>query len=703
MRENNVVRIERKLGDKDLILETGKVANRSNGAVWIQYGENIVLVTAVISPTAKENEGFVPLVVDYRERAYAAGKIPGGFFKREGKPSDEEILCSRLIDRSIRPLFPEGFNNEVQIIATVLSAGESNQPVILSIIGACLALSMSEYSFIEPIGGVRIGRVNKEFIINPQDKELKESELNLVVVGNKEGLIMVEGDAHKLEEEVILSAFQEAHSSIKRIIEIEEEFISVAKKGEREFPLYRIDEEIKKKVIDFAQDKIKAIDKDWSKEEKDTYMERIREETLEKFLPDYPEKEMDLLDILNELKKKRMRELIIKEGKRWDLRDIDEIRPISCEVGILPRVHGSGLFTRGETQSLVVATLGTSADEQIIDGLHKKEISKAFMFHYNFPPFSTGEVRFLRGPGRREIGHGSLAEKALLPVLPDNSSFPYTIRLVSDILESNGSSSMASVCGGTLCLMDAGIPISEPVAGVGMGLIKEEDKTIVLTDIQGLEDHLGDMDFKIAGTKEAITALQLDIKISRVSIKVLEEALYKARRARALILEKMETVIKKPRSQLSSYAPRITTLSIPSDKIGNLIGPGGKIIKGIIKETGVEIDIDDIEGKVTISSFDEEGAKKALDMVRRIIRDPQVGEIYLGKVKRITDFGAFVEIAPGKEGLVHISQLSNKFVKSVSDVVKVGDEIRVKLIDIDELGRLNLSRKGISEEENNSS
>lgn len=697
MEKNNIIRIEKKFGDKDLILETGKVARKSNGAVWVQYGETIVLVTAVISPAIEESEGFLPLIVDYRERAYAAGKIPGGFFKREGAPSGEEILACRLIDRSIRPLFPKGFRNKVQIIATVLSTSEPSQPAILSIIGAYLALSISNFSSLEPIAGVRIGRIDGRFIINPAGEELRKSELNLVIVGNKEGLVMVEGDAGKLKEEVILEAFQEAHSWIQRLIDIEEEFISAAKKEKKEFSLHEIDAEMKKKVIAFAHDKIKTIDKDWSKEEKNAYMERVKEETLEEFLTEYPDEENDILDILSELKKERMRELIIKEGKRWDLRDLDEIRPISCEVGILPRVHGSGLFTRGETQSLVIVTLGTSSDEQRIDGLHKEEIFKAFMFHYNFLPYSTGEVRFLRGPGRREIGHGSLAEKAILAILPDNNSFPYTIRLVSDVLESNGSSSMASVCGGTLALMDAGVPISEPVAGIGIGLIKEEDKTVILTDIQGLEDYLGDMDFKICGTKEAITAIQLDVKISGVSIKVLEEALNKAKTARAFLLEQMGMVIKEPRPQLSSHAPRIITLSIPADKIGDLIGPGGRVIKGIIKETGAGIDIDDLEGKVTVSSFDnEEGAERALDIVKSIIRGPEVGKIYSGKVKRVTDFGAFVEIAPGKDGLVHISRLSDKFVKNVSDVVKVGDEIKVKLISIDELGRLNLSAKGIS-------
>ena len=698
MKENNMIRIEKKLGDKELILETGKIAKKSDGAVLVQYGETIVLVTAVISPTFKEDQGFVPLTVDYRERAYAAGKIPGGFFKREGRPSDGEILSSRLIDRSIRPLFPKGFRNEVQVIATVLSASESNQPAILALIGASLALSISELPFIELIGGVRIGRIGEEFIINPRDDELEQSKLNLVVVGNKEGLIMVEGCADKLKEEVILEAFQRGHSYIKKAIEIEEEFISLIKKEKREFPLYEVEEELREKVIGFAQDKVEAIGKDWDKKKKEAELEKLKEEILEKFLCDYPEKESRFLDVLNELKKKRMRELIIKKGKRWDLRGIDEVRPISCEVGILPRVHGSGLFTRGGTQSLVVTTLGSSADEQRINGLHKGEVSKTFMFHYNFLPFSTGETWFLRGPGRREIGHGSLAEKALLPILPEGSSFPYTIRLVSDILESNGSSSMASVCGGSLSLMDAGVPISEPVAGVGIGLIKEGDKAIVLTDIQGLEDYLGDMDFKVAGTKEAITALQLDIKISGVNIEILEEALNKAKKARAFILEQMRMVIKESRPQLSDHAPRITTLSISFDKISNLIGPGGKVIKGIIKETGAQIDIDDVEGKVTVSSLSAEGGEKALAMIKGIIREPKVGEIYTGKVKRITDFGAFVEITPGKDGLVHVSQLSDGFVKNVSDVVKVGDQITVKLIGIDELGRLSLSKKEVESE-----
>ena len=692
MKEDNVTKIEKEINGKILRLETGRVAKRSSGSVVVHYGDTIVLVTAVVSPLVKEEMDFLPLVVDYQEKAYAVGKIPGGFFKREGKPSDEEILSSRLIDRSVRPLFPKGFQNEVQIIATVLSASESNQPPVLSIIGASVALCISGLP-VQPIAGIRIGKIGDRFLTNPTDKELEKSQINLVVAGSEDGLIMVEGSANKAREKIVLEALQEAHSHIRSIIQMEKEFISRVGRKEIEFSVHQIEEELRKKVTECAWNEIEAIEEGWSEEEKESYLETVKEEVLEKLLPDYPEKERDILEVLDELKKKKVRELILQKGKRWDGRGIDEIRPISCEVAILPRTHGSALFTRGGTQALVVATLGTSADEQMIDGLQKEEIFKKFMFHYNFPPFSTGETRRLRAPGRREIGHGALAEKALIPVLPENDSFPYTIRLVSDILESNGSSSMASVCGGSLCLMDAGVPISEHVSGVGMGLVKEGDKAIILTDIQGLEDHLGDMDFKVAGTKEGITALQLDIKISGVSLKVLEEALIKARRARELILQKMEEVIRRPRPNISSYAPHIATLPIPMEKIGELIGPGGKVIKKIIKESGAKIEIDDMEGKVTVSSEDERGVRLALKMIKGIIEEPKVGQVYLAEVKKVTDFGAFVEIMPGKEGLVHISELSDKFVKNVSEVVKVGDKIRVKLIGIDALGRLNFSKK----------
>ncbi|MBC7189137.1 polyribonucleotide nucleotidyltransferase [Candidatus Aerophobetes bacterium] len=686
-------RVEREFEGEKIIIETGKVAKKSSGAAWVQYGENIVLVTSVISPTIIEGTDFTPLTVDYREKAYAAGKIPGGFFKREGKPSEEEILSSRLIDRSIRPLFPKGFKNETQIIATVLSASESNLPSILGITGASVALALSDKIITRLVGGVRIARVDGEFIINPTDKQLEKSDIDLVVAGDIEGIIMVEGRAGKVPESCILQALERAHLAIKKLIEIEKELVEKIGEIKSTVTLYQIDKDFEKEVIDFLDPLIENIKPDWSKQEKENYLEEVKEKLTEKFLSQYPEKENDLLSILEELKRKKLRKMIIQEGKRWDGRGPDEIRPISCEVGILPRVHGSSLFTRGETQCLVVTTLGTSSDEQIIDGLQREEITKRFMFHYNFPPFSTGEVRRMGAPGRREIGHGFLAERALMAVLPEEDKFPYTIRLVSDILESNGSSSMASVCGGSLALMDAGVPISEAVAGVAMGLVKENGKAIILTDIQGIEDHCGDMDFKIAGTKDGITALQLDIKTDKVGFDILTTALEKAKIARKFILEKMCQVIEKPRESLSKHAPRIATLTVPLEKIADIIGPGGRVIKKIIQETGARIDIDDTEGKVTVSSMSEDSTNRALKMIRDIVKGFKVGKIYLGKVKRITNFGAFVEISPGKEGLVHISELSDKYVKDVSEIVRPGDEILVKIIGIDELGRITLSKK----------
>ncbi|MCD6575353.1 polyribonucleotide nucleotidyltransferase [Candidatus Aerophobetes bacterium] len=690
-------KIESEIAGQKLIIETGKVAKKSSGAVWVQYGENIILATAVISSNIKEEIDFIPLTVDYREKAYAAGKIPGGFFKREGKPSEEEVLSSRLIDRSIRPLFPKGFRNETQVIVTVLSASESNQPSILGITGASIALSLSDKVIDKMVGGVRIAKIGDEFIINPTDKQLEQSELDIVVAGNKDGITMVEGEAKKVPEPVIMEALKKAHTEIKKVIETGEKLLSIAPAPKQSISLYQVEEKLTREVIDFLTPEIENINSEWKKEEKDEYLEKLKERLLQKFLPLYPEREYDLLSLLEEMKRKKLREMVANEGKRWDTRGLDEIRKISCEVGILPRVHGSSLFTRGDTQSLVVTTLGTSADEQIIDGLQREEITKRFMFHYNFPPFSTGEARRMGAPGRREIGHGFLAERALAAVIPDESTFPYTIRVVSDILESNGSSSMASVCGGSLSLMDAGVPISEPVAGVAIGLIKENGKNILLTDILGIEDHLGDMDFKVAGTKEAVTALQLDIKTDRVEFEILSEALEKAKLARMVILEKMAQVIEKPRESLPKHAPRIATLSIPMDKIPDVIGPGGRVIKRIIKETGARVDIDDVEGKVTVSSMSEEATSNALKMIEDIVRELKVGKVYLGKVKRVTNFGAFVEISPGKEGLVHISELSDKYVKNVSEVVHPGDEILVKIIGIDELGRINLSKKRVNE------
>jgi len=689
-------KIEDEIAGQKLIIETGKVAKRSSGSVWIQYGENIVLATAVISPEIKEEVDFIPLTVDYREKAYAAGKIPGGFFKREGKPSEEEILSSRLIDRSIRPLFPKGFRNETQIIVNVLSASESNQPSILGITGASLALALSAKIMNKLVGGVRITRIGEEFVVNPTDKQLEKAELDIVVAGNKDGITMVEGQAKKIPEPVIIEALKSAHTQIQKIIELGEKFLSIAPAPKESISLCQIEEKLKKEVIEFLTPEIENISSKWSKQEKDEYLEKVKEKMLQKFSAWCPENEYDLLAILEDLKKKRLREMVLMEGKRWDGRGPDEIRKISCEVGILPRVHGSSLFTRGDTQSLVVTTLGTSADEQIIDGLQKEEITKRFMFHYNFPPFSTGEARRMGAPGRREIGHGYLAERALAAVIPDENTFPYTIRVVSDILESNGSSSMASVCGGSLSLMDAGVPISEAVAGVAIGLVKEKEGNILLTDIQGIEDHLGDMDFKIAGTKDAVTALQLDIKTDKVDFEILAKALEKAKSARQIILKKMAQAIEKPRATLPKHAPRIATLTIPIEKIPDVIGPGGRVIKKIIQETGAQIDINDIEGKVTVSSMSEEATNNALNMIKDIIKELKVGKVYLGKVKRITNFGAFVEISPGREGLIHISELSDKYVKDVSEVVRPGDEILVKIIGIDELGRINLSKKRVS-------
>ncbi|MBE0478579.1 polyribonucleotide nucleotidyltransferase [Candidatus Aerophobetes bacterium] len=686
-------KIEGEIGGRKLIIETGKVAKKSSGAVWIQYGENIVLVTAVLSTNLREEISFVPLTVDYREKAYAAGKIPGGFFKREGKPSEEEILSCRLIDRSIRPLFPKNFKNETQIIASVLSAGEINQSCILGIIGASVALCLSDKMMEKLIGAVRVARVGEEFIMNPTDKQLETSDLNLVIAGNKEGITMVEGEVKEVEESVVLKALKKGYEEIKKMIELEEKFILSAKVPKEITSLYKIDEELKKEVDSFLTPEIEKIQADWSKEEKDEHVEATREKLLQKFLPLYAEKEGDILTCLEELKKKKMREMIIRKGKRWDGRGLDDVRKITCEVGILPRVHGSSLFSRGDTQSLVVLTLGTSTDEQIIDGLQTEDVTKRFMFHYNFPPFSTGEAYRMGPPGRREIGHGFLAERALAATLPDENTFPYTIRLVSDILESNGSSSMASACGGSLALMDGGVPISKAVAGLSIGLVKENGESFLLTDIQGMEDYLGDMDFKIAGTESAVTALQLDIKTDKIDFETLEEALKKAKSARKIILQKMAQVINEPRKTLPTYAPRIATINIPLDKISDVIGPGGRVIKKLTKETGAKIDIDDVEGKVIVSSMSEESTNIAVNKIKDIIREFKVGEAFRGTVKRVTNFGAFVEISPGKEGLVHISKLSDRYVKNASDVVSIGDEILVEIIGIDELGRLSLGKK----------
>ena len=687
-----VEQIVTKINDKDFIFESGKMAKSADGAVVVRYGDTMVLATAVTSE--KKREGFVdflPLTVDYREKTYAAGKIPGGFFKREGRPTEKEILTSRMIDRPLRPLFPKGMQNEIQVMAIVLSADDKNDPDILSINASSAAVALSGIPFKGTVAAVRIGRVDDKFIVNPTHEEIEKGSLDMIVAGTQRGIVMVEGGASNLTEELILEALDLAQGNINIIAKSIEELAAKCGKPERDIEVFAVSEDIMSETRGFAEKKILKVTEIADKEKREEFVSELTKEVIAHLETKFSDREGEIRAALSEIEKNVVRAKLVKEGKRVDNRGPDEVRPITIEVGLLPRTHGSALFTRGQTQSLVVVTLGTSSDEQRLDKLIG-ESKKSFMLHYNFPPFSVGEVRPNRGPGRREIGHGALAERSLIQVLPQREKFPYTIRLVSDILESNGSSSMASVCGGTLALMDAGAPITAPVAGIAMGLIKEGDKVIILTDIAGLEDHLGDMDFKLSGTKTGITSLQMDLKIEGVSREIMEEALEKARQARLFILDKMEEAIKEPRKGVSVYAPKIVALKIPKEKIGEVIGGGGRVIKKIIETTGAEIDIDD-DGEVTISSVEQDFVDKALQIVKDIITDPEIGKIYTGKVKKIMDFGAFIEILPGKEGLCHISQLAPHRVNRVEDVVHEGDEVTVKILEIDRLGRINLSRK----------
>lgn len=678
-------------GGRAISIETGKMAKQTSGSVTVQYGDSIVLVTAVASKVPRENASFFPLTVDYQEMTYAAGKIPGGFFKREGRPSEREILTSRFIDRPLRPLFPEGFVNDVQIIATVLSADPENNPDVLAIIGASAALTISDIPFRGPIAGVRIGRIDDQFILNPSWDQLAHSSLDIIVAGSKDAVVMVEGEAKVLPEATIADAIAYGHRSIMDILAIQEELRQAVGKPKMAFAEAKPDEKLYGDVLAASRDKInRAIRIAGKKERRDTLQE-IEKATIEALLPAHEGNESAISAMLDSIESQLIREMINKENIRIGGRGFTEIRSISCEVGILPRAHGSALFTRGETQVLASTTLGTTEDEQRIDSLMQNSF-KTFMLHYNFPPFSVGEVKFLRSPSRREIGHGTLAEKAISKVLPSNDEFPYTIRIVSDVLESNGSSSMATVCGSVLSLMDAGVPIKTPVAGIALGLIKEDDQFIILSDILGDEDHIGDMDFKVAGTREGITAFQMDIKITGITPEILRKALDQAREGRLFILDKMEETIKDPRPALSAWAPRIVTIQVKTDQIGDVIGPGGKIIKGIIEQTGAKIDIDD-SGKVNIYSHDLDSVNKAIAMIQAITQEPELNKIYRGKVRRIVDFGAFVEIFPGTDGLVHISQLAEGRVKTVRDVVKEGDEIMVKVIEIDKQGKIRLSRK----------
>ncbi|MBN1880625.1 MAG: polyribonucleotide nucleotidyltransferase [Deltaproteobacteria bacterium] len=673
-------------------LETGKMAKQASGSVLVKYGDTRVLVTVVSEDKPREGADFLPLVVEYQEMTFAAGKIPGGFFKREGRPSEREILTCRIIDRPIRPLFPDGYYYETQVIASVLSIDSDNDPDIMALTGTSCALCLSDIPFDGPIAAVRISRVDGEFIINPQANDLEKSEMDLVVAASKDSIVMVEGRFSEVEESVVVDALMLAHESIQPLIDMQLELMKEVGKEKRDFIGKKAGVDTLPEIMDGYGDKIAQALSVSSKKDRSKAIKAVKQEMLEIVGEnDDQDRERDLTGAFELAQKKIMRDRIIKDKVRIDGRKFDEIRNISCEVGFLPRAHGSALFTRGETQVLASSTLGTSQDEQKIDAL-RGESFKSFMLHYNFPPFSVGEVKMLRGPSRREIGHGALAERAISAVLPDESDFPYTIRIVSDVLESNGSSSMATVCGSSLSLMDAGVPIAKHVAGIAMGLVKENDDIAILSDILGDEDHAGDMDFKVAGTVDGVTALQMDIKISGVDRHVLETALAQAKEGRMFILGKMSEVIEAPRPDISQYAPRIITIYINPDKIRDVIGPGGKVIRQIVADTGARIEIDD-DGRVDIATNDETAAKRAVQIIEDLTQEAEIGRIYTGKVVRIMDFGAFVEILPGVDGLVHISQLDHHRVNKVTDVLKEGDEVRVKVIDIDKEGRIKLSRK----------
>lgn len=685
------------LAGRPLIIEYGKMAKQANASVLVRFGDTVVLVTAVMAPQAREGIDFFPLLVDYEERLYAVGKIPGGFIKREGRPAESAVLAARMIDRPIRPLFPEGFRNDVQVTTTVLSVDPDNEPGLAAMIGASAALHISEIPFAGPIGGLKVGRIEGQFVINPTVSQMEKTDLQLVVAGTKDAIMMVEAGANEITEDDALEAILFGHSVIKEIVAFIEKIRDEVGKPKVVPVLDEPDPELNRAVREYVTSKMVSAIKTDEKLEREALIEQVKEETRKYFqttLGEQYEKALrEINEILENIVKEEVRRMIAVEKIRPDGRGLSEIRPITCDVGILPRTHGSGLFTRGQTQVLTVCTLGRVSEEQILDGLGDEE-SKRYIHHYNFPGFSVGEVRPVRSPGRREIGHGALAERALIPMIPNEEEFPYTIRLVSEVLESNGSSSQASVCGSTLSLMDAGVPLKKPVAGVAMGLLKDGDDFAILTDIQGLEDHFGDMDFKVAGTKDGITAIQMDIKIKGIDRAILKQALAQAREGRLFILEKMLQTINEPRTELSPYAPRIIRFSIDPDRIRDVIGPGGKIIRKIVEDTGTEIDIED-DGRVFIAAVDARAGEKAQEIIKRLTSDVEVGAIYLGKVTRLMNFGAFVEVLPGKEGLVHISQLAKERVAKVEDVVNVGDEIMVKVIEIDKQGRVNLSRKAV--------
>ena len=684
-------RVQVDFNGRPLSIETGRMAKQAGGAALVQFGETVVLVTATASSSPREGIDFFPLTCDYQEKTFAAGKIPGGFFKREGRPAEKEILTSRLIDRPVRPLFPKGFRCETQIIATVLSHDKENDPDVLSIVGASTALVLSDVPWLGPIAAVRVGRIGGRFVVNPMTSQLAESDLNLIVAGSRDAIVMVEGGASMLPDQVLLEALFAAHEALQPLIALQEQLQRQVGKPKRTVTEAKTDGALEQQVRQLALPKLRAALATSVKQERYAALDAARQDVVSAVANGSPERAKEVGDVFDRLTRDVVRETIVHERRRIDGRGLADIRPISCEVEVLPRTHGSALFTRGETQALVVTTLGTSSDEQKIDALIG-ETYKKFMLHYNFPPFSTGEVKFLRGPGRREVGHGALAERALTPVLPGEEEFPYTIRIVSEVLESNGSSSMATVCGGSLSLMAAGVPVKAPVAGVAMGLIKEGDEVRVLSDILGDEDHLGDMDFKVAGTEQGVTAVQMDIKIGGVTRAVMQQALEEARTARLHILGVMSRTLARPHSELSMYAPRIITLHIKPDRIRDLIGPGGKVIRGITEETGVKIDVED-DGTVYVASADGTSMQIAIDKIRAVTAEAEVGKVYRGTVRKIVDFGAFVEIFPGTDGLVHISQLAHERVRKVSDVLKEGDVIDVKVLEVDKSGKIRLSRK----------
>ncbi len=689
-------KLEIDFSGRPLSLETGRMARQAHGSVLAQYGETMVLATAVSAYEAQPNVDFLPLTVDYQEKTFAAGKIPGGFFKREGRPSEKEILTSRLVDRAMRPLFPKGYDRETQIIVTVLSADRDNDPDTLALIAASAALEISDIPHSGPVAAVRMGRIDNRLVVNPTIDELQRSDISLVVAAKPDSIVMLEGGAQIVDEEAILEAFFTAHEAMHPIFELQEELRRLAGKPKRAFSVPPTDPELYAAVKDRIEPGLEQVLAIAAKKDRRTALHALSDKVVAELSEQYPERSGELDEACEEAIRQRVRRTILEHDRRIDDRTSTEIRQLSAQVQVLPRTHGSAVFTRGETQALATVTLGTSSDEQKIDALLGERYKK-FMLHYNFPPFSTGEVKFLRGPSRREIGHGALAERALVPVLPPEESFPYTIRVVSEVLESNGSSSMATVCGGSLALMDAGVPVKAAVAGIAMGLVKEGERVRVLTDILGDEDHLGDMDFKVAGTASGVTAIQMDNKVGGVTRDVMRQALHQARDARLFVLGVMQKALESPRKEVSAYAPRIVTMHIKPDKIREVIGPGGKVIRGLVEETGCKIDIED-DGTVLIASSDSAALEKAISAIEAITAEPEVGRIYKGKVRKIVDFGAFVEILPGTDGLLHISQLANYRVRRVEDVLHEGDEIMVKVLEVDRSGKIRLSLREAQEE-----